>query len=52
MTEDQYRKEWIAELKNGIDCGTLERENKRVTLRTSQMTLSEYEQFRRNFTKQ
>lgn len=52
MNEYQYRRAWIAELKTGLECGTLRLENKRIKLRTSEMTLSEYEQFRRKFPKQ
>ena len=49
MSESEYRMAWIRELKEGIECGTLDLANKRATLRSSQMTLSEYEQFRRSF---
>lgn len=48
MSEYRYLQAWRHEIQQGLDCGILERENRRVTLRIAQMTFSEYEAARRN----
>lgn len=46
VLEAKYLDLWMTEIYQGIQCGALERENKRANLRSTPMTLSEYQSFK------
>lgn len=46
VSQAKYLDLWMIEIYQGIQCGALERENKRANLRSTPMTLAEYQSFK------